>query len=408
MRKLILPIIFMMLKITSINAQLPTQDSAYQLIFSDEFNGTTLDTSKWESQYRWGWINYKTSCGAALDTSYLSQFYTPPNHNHTFDGNAITLQGRKEAYIANYIHHYTKVDSCTTCPSPGVCKDNICTTPIIYKDTFEHTVGGLFSKKKFKYGYFEIRVKLPDVPVAPANHKGISTSFWLFNGDQNVSWSELDFYEIKATNNHLTNNVHYRKKGGPPKVNSGYEHAPSLIFNNAYKTIGANWSPEKIDFYLDGVLLRTTTFLNKCDSLISMPIFLTTKIDLTQFCERIDSNTVLPYDITIDYIKVYQRKVACDSAKIYCNDLSTHDYKTYESITLDGSGCTDTLNNKANESFTASNYILFNEGFELGTNITSTFEILKCFIGQDFSNKRIGPLPPFEEAPDGWYERENH
>ena len=181
----------------------------------------------------------------------------------------------------------------------------------------------------------------------------------------------------------------------------------TIIFNNQYKTFAVNWTPEKMDFYMNDSLMRTS-FL-KTDSLISMPIYIDMNIDQNQFCERVDTvNTVLPYNVEVDYIKVYQLKSDCNTAKTYCNTIATHDYKTYQSITIDGGSCTDVLNNKPNESFTASDYILFNQGFEAGSNVTAKFDVINCFTGQDFSDSRIANPPPYEIPLASWFERLIH
>lgn len=422
MRKFILQFTIMILSYSYSYAQLPSQDSSYVMVFNDEFNSSTLDANKWSTNVGWGNLNYKLTCvnpGQIPDTVWFPEYYTPGN-NLVFTGNSVKLQVKRENYTSTYIHHYNKTSPCgSSCPSWG-CKSfastgtDTCYIPVTASATFKYTSARLVSTKKFKYGYFEIRVKIPDPPTAPATNQGISTNFWLFNGDINtVSWSELDIYEINCRDNRYTNNVHYQKTPTSDPFQEYYHYPnpvlpPQIIyFNSQYKTFGVNWTPDKIDYFMDGNYVRTS-FL-KPDSLISMPMFIDMNIEQNQFCERVDTlNTVLPYNAEIDYVRVYQLRADCNTSKAYCNNISTHDYKTYQSITIDGGTCVDVLNNKANESYTATDYILLDQGCEIGNNIGAKFEIIKCYTGQDFSNARIGNPPPIEIAPPSWYKRLKH
>jgi beta-glucanase (GH16 family) len=414
MRKFILQIAIMILSYSYSFAQLPSQDSSFIMVFNDEFNGSSLDANKWATNVGWGNLNYKLTCvapGQVPDTIWYPEYYTPGN-NLVYTGNSVKLQVKRQNYTSNYIHHYNKVSPCGSgCPSWGCVSfpsgTDTCYTPVIDTATFKYTSARLVSKKKFKYGYFEIRVKLPDPPTSPANHQGISTNFWLFSADNNVSWSELDIYEINCRDNMYTNNVHFQRSTDTIHYQYPNISANGLLFNNQYKTFSVNWTPDKMDFYMDGNLIRTNT--QKCDSLISMPMLIDMNIEGTQFCERVDTvNTVLPYNAEVDYVRVYQLRADCNTVKAYCNNISTHDYKTYKNITIDGGTCVDVLNNKANESYTATDFILIDQGCEIGNNIGAKFEVIKCYIGQDFSNARSGNPPPIEIAPASWYKRLKH
>jgi len=53
------------------------------------------------------------------------------------------------------------------------------------------------SKETFKYGYFEIRCKLPK-PVSPKTNKGKGPNFWLWASNSRVTWSEIDIFEFNG------------------------------------------------------------------------------------------------------------------------------------------------------------------------------------------------------------------
>lgn len=396
--------------------QLPSQDSSYTMVFNDEFNSTSLDNSKWETNVPWGNYYYKLNCNNPNpDTLFFVDYFTAGN-NLQFTGTSVKLIAKHEKYPAQYIKGWYKSynPGCATACNPAWanCINDSCILPIVLTDTFQYTTARLWSKKKFKYGYFEIRVRIPDPPTLPSTFQGHSTNFWLFNSDNNIYISELDIYEIRSSNNIWSNNIHYRRKNYQVEQTDYVEYpstsSPSpVLFNNQFRVFSANWTPEKIEFYLDGIYFRTCTLM-KQDSLISMPMIVDIGTGFNQFCEPVDTaNTVFPYETEIDYIRVYQQRSDCNTSKSYCGNISTHDYKTYKDITIDGSSCSDLVNNKANESYTANDYLLLDQGFEIGNNYTGRFEVIKCFSGQELNNSRIANPPLFEPAPQAWLDRLN-
>ncbi|TDO49158.1 beta-glucanase (GH16 family) [Kribbella sp. VKM Ac-2527] len=125
-----------------------------------------------------------------------------------------------------------------------------------------YTCGGIISKKTFGYGYYETRAKL-------WGDKGFHSAFWqmgladyvpdtpAYKGPYN-RFNEIDGFEIDShapmtiqQHTHWTVPQHIGNPGG---VYTGPNSA------DGYHTYGYEWLPSKINFYVDGVLNRTLDY----------------------------------------------------------------------------------------------------------------------------------------------------
>ena len=180
----------------------PIADTSYHLVWSDEFNGTSYDTSKWE-QTAWGrpvashWANF------SYNTSNVS----------VANGNATIT-----------IHN--------TGGGPG--------------GTWTGGVLSTQNIKKFQYGFIEVRAKLP--PSGPA----LWPAIWLF--DQNSSQGELDIMEWVGNDpTHVLQSMHDTAGGNAPVQST------SSDWSTAYHLYQMRWEPGRFTYYIDNVATRTWT-----------------------------------------------------------------------------------------------------------------------------------------------------
>lgn len=122
---------------------------------SDEFNGTSLDLSKWGSGYGWGDVILNPNAG-----------------NHWSNPANIHLDGT--GYLGLSINREPR----TGLPGIGPNGD------VQYVDR-DYSIGNIYSKNKFGYGYYEIRAVIPQINM-------LWPAFWLF-GDH---FQELDVFEF--------------------------------------------------------------------------------------------------------------------------------------------------------------------------------------------------------------------
>lgn len=257
MSKIIIGLVFtfLVVGITNANDILITDDSNitrnYTLFWNDEFNGTSIDTTKWAHR---------------------------------------GIGARKLGY--------TTAEAITV--SDGTLKNTI------YRDGNKTCSGMIGTQGKFetKFGYFETRAKLPNI-------KGPQSAFWLQSpkfgsiiGNPQDSGVEVDIIEYVKTKidtafftAHWDGYGKYAKKDGIgikyPSINDGQWH-----------TYGLLWTADKYSYYLDGKLMHTKTAPVPI-SQTNEYIILSAEIGLWGGGDNMSSE-ILPASFEVDYVRVYK------------------------------------------------------------------------------------------------------
>jgi beta-glucanase (GH16 family) len=226
----------------------PGPGMGWQLTFSDEFDGTSLDTSKWNTSFYSGHI-----------INNELQAYVPDAFS-VHDGVVDIKTEKRDAYQDGQLQHYTS----------GMLSSH--------------------DKCEQQYGYFEIRAKLPPEWLWPA--------FWMYGPDV-VSGGAGREYDIME---HLSSKpagevqavIHWDGYGADHKAEGTYW---TVNTPNDFHTYGLDWQPGYSKFYYDGNLMYTTT------NSASVPewMMVNTAVD------RTDKDSLLPALFTIDYVRVYQK-----------------------------------------------------------------------------------------------------
>lgn len=399
----------------NIKAQLPSSDPAYQIVWEDNFNGNQLDGTKWAKRYPWGQpSNFQTfNCTsppilnvpmAALNVS------SNDTSNCRVNNGILKLTTRK---VNNFVGEGWSWPSCnppsySLCNGYGYC-DNPTNNTCWHKVNldFKFTTAMLYSTYKFRYGYFEMRFKLPSLPSPSKTYEGHGGTFWFWESDSIADWSEIDVFEINAYNpdNSTYYNAgpatHYRENQG----GTAYEDWTSYtnFSPNTWYTIGVNWTSKVIEFYINGV--KQYTSYNHPDLLRPMPIIINlggnyTPVD--NYCVPFDTlsmnGTYFPYSMEIDYVKVWQLNKDCDTdLTISSYNPATYPNKIHKSITM---GTNISITNQNFQSFWASDYIYMNGETYMGNQSNVLFNVVNCInIGIDTiysksaSNSFIKPMP---------------
>jgi len=198
---------------------------AWQLneLFSDEFNDGALDELKWDTRYR-NWTGRNPGifdpANVSVVNGYLALDVEMPA--------AGTLPVGKQ---------YTTSTINTTGGDPGSVQRDIL------------------------YGFLEIRAQGTDAETTSA--------FWLHkNAPEN--WNEIDIAELRHTAPRtMPTNLHVIRENGVEVVPGGSLRFPESVsfaeanipanqnYYNSFHTYGLDWNPQTIDFYLDGVLVRS-------------------------------------------------------------------------------------------------------------------------------------------------------
>ncbi|MFT3739245.1 MAG: RICIN domain-containing protein [Breznakibacter sp.] len=197
----------------------------WTLVFEDNFDGTSLDLSKWNYHYRWGRTHnhqgYSQEANVVVSDGTLKLVCTPTANN---------------AALA-----WPKASQGGTMPA-------------------NFNTGVINSKGNFTYGYYEIRVKMP-------LQKGVWPAFWM--AADNGAWPpEIDIFEypwLLSSSSAPTQgymNVHWGA-AWDNKTASGGWYGSNI--NSDFHTFAVNWTPTRIEYFVDGVCVtskNTTTLVN--------------------------------------------------------------------------------------------------------------------------------------------------
>jgi beta-glucanase (GH16 family) len=247
--------------------------NSWKLIWQDEFNGTKLDTSKWNVLIR------ENSKHNEL------QYYVPD-----------------EVYVEN-----------------GVLRIR---SRIRKYGSREYTSGRLDTKGKFTpvYGRFEIRAKLP-------RGKGLWPAHWLYpqdrdwkmekmmqdavaNGKERMIpeerpwYTEIDIMEFLGHEpNILYGTIHYCSFDGTSRSSSGTWKS-TVDYTKDFHVYSLEWEPDSVRWFIDGHLIHATT-----NGIPHKPHYLiiNTAIGGT-WPGNPDSTTTFPQFHDIDYVRIFQKK----------------------------------------------------------------------------------------------------
>lgn len=176
---------------------------------SDEFNGKSLDHSKWKTQLT-GW------------------------------------PGRPPALIVDRNVQVGDGMTRITMRKESIGRDKAAA------GFHDYTTGAIQSTTDVLYGYFEIRAR--------AMKSGGSSAFW-FPAKDERNWNELDVFEAggatPADPKRVFMSGHvFLEDGLPRKQDSTTFAQMNSDVAESFHVYGMRWSPEAIDFYIDGKLKR--------------------------------------------------------------------------------------------------------------------------------------------------------
>jgi beta-glucanase (GH16 family) len=231
---------------------------------------------------------------------------------------------------------------------------------------------------RFKYGYFEIRCKLPI-------HTGAFPAFWLWYADSispnNRYYEEIDIFEFSWSfenfpNGH--NNPHPHGAGNPHCFTTGihysdttnhlhWKHSKARNFPmigdslNHWHSFACEWLPEHVIWYCDGNIVNE---YHNPDNIPQHSLTLKTNYAIDKYAlhDHLFGDTLIwksSDKMIIDYIKVYQLNWDCNTDETIAqqSDLEYFDYGVKKSIDITASiepvhvGNTDKVTFRATNSF---------------------------------------------------------
>ncbi len=259
-----------------------TNSVKWYLRDDDEFNIYSLNDEMWQVGYPWG------PYAMSLDMIYKRD-------NLEFDKGLLTIVTKKEQTVSKvnewdidkkYLAKYHK----TMNPDGSY--------------NFEYSGGAFSTRKKYKYGYFEMRFK-------GNAEKGMWPAFWLYGGKPN---EEIDFYEGKGDrDNQIHIDVHCPNgcenyKGGflNLKKNWGAWIKTDESLADGWNVISGEVQPGYVKFFLNGQPMGyfAGDFKTEQNLIINSAV----AKDNEPFHPGPDGSTKFPNSFSIDYVRVWSKE----------------------------------------------------------------------------------------------------
>jgi len=251
---------------------LPEKPTHWKLVWSDEFNGNSLDTSKWNFNVGGdGWGNNEL------------QYYTDGENIKVLNGKLI-LEARNMTFGGN---EYTSARITTQ------------------------------GKASWTYGKIEARIKLP-------YGRGIWPAFWMLG--ENIdsagypNCGEIDIMEMVGSadgpeNATIWGSLH-RPRPDATESNEiksetvSYKNAHGKWFNNNYHIFGIVWSSRQIQYYVDKhIFMKVSIPLSGRDgyAVFRKPFFVVLNLAVGgDWPGSPDDTTNWPKQMEVDWVRVYQ------------------------------------------------------------------------------------------------------
>ena len=257
----------------------------YTLVWSDEFNYTGKpDSTKWT--YDYGFI-----------ANQEKQYYTDNQKNARVEDGQLIIEARIER-AANKDYK-----------NPALAD-----TWAAYKakiDTAQYTSARLKTEDlaEWKYGLIEARAKLP-------KGRGMWPAIWMLSESRNeVGWpecGEIDIMEhVGYDNDTIHGTIHtkaYNHMKGTQKGKTIFIENP----NDEFHVFSIEWTPEKIDFMLDGVVYNHIE--NEHKTTAEWPfdqkfyLILNVAVGGGWGGRKGIDDSIFPQKMVVDYVRVYQPK----------------------------------------------------------------------------------------------------
>ncbi len=272
----------------------------WKLVWRDEFEGSTIDRSKWDFDLGNGFFDYGAHQWIAGWGNEELQYYTEAPANASVKDSVLTISARKEA-----------LHGC------GYTSARMKTRLRDGKPLFTT-----------RYGRIEFRAQVPW-------GKGLWPALWMLpQTDVYGGWpasGEIDLMEIVGEKPHeVLNSIHFGSPGTPARSLITTVHAlPEGSLVSDWHIYSVEWEPGEIRFYVDevqtctythwwsssvtengqGVIARSEADLNPWPAPFDQPFYLVMNVAVGgNFPGVPNADTVFPAQLKVDYVRVYEQR----------------------------------------------------------------------------------------------------
>jgi beta-glucanase (GH16 family) len=230
------------------------------LTWADEFNGTSLDTAKWNIE-----VNGNGGGNNEL------QYYTARPENIRVTGGELVIEARKEAYMGK-----------------------------------QYTSGRITTQNKasWQYGRMEARMKIP-------TGKGTWPAFWMLgNSISTVGWpasGEIDIMEHVNSEAFTHGTIHWSDQNN---AYANYGGPSGNVDFSQYHVYAVEWDASAIRWYVDGNKFHEVNIAGGVNgtSEFHAPYFFLFNLAVGgNWPGSPDASTVFPNRMQVDYVRVYRK-----------------------------------------------------------------------------------------------------
>ena len=252
----------------------PPDLSSFNLVFDEEFNGDSLDRSRWKTSLPWG-----PDTIINVEQQYFVNTFgaNPPDYDpFVFTGETLQITG---------------------IPTPPELLSQANNQPflsgvITTADHFEMT-----------YGYIEMRAKV-------AGGAGLLSTFFLFNQNFDGNQPEIDILEYIGDRPTKAFQTYHYHDSNRFRFATGERHStPTMEFDTGTNLItGFNdysvlWEPELVIWYIDGIEVQRIEGPRVSDE----PMNIIAQLVLGSIWIGSPTGVTFPVTYEIDYIKAWQQ-----------------------------------------------------------------------------------------------------
>lgn len=244
-----------------------TQAQEYELVWSDEFDGDSIDTETWNF---WEGTAYNNEL----------QYYTSREKNAYVNEGKLYLVAHRENY-----------------------EDNNYTSARISTDS---------TKIGWEMGRFEARLKMPE-------GKGFWPAFWLMP-IRNIGWpkgGEIDIMEYRGNEPYTTSGaIHFWRKdceGNPLECRKFYVEefsSSNTKLSETFHTYALEWTEYELIWYFDDIEYQRIAFdeIEAEFNPFTGPFYIILNLAVGgDFLPNPDESTDFPQALTVDYVRVYKK-----------------------------------------------------------------------------------------------------
>ena len=235
----------------------------FQLVWSDEFNGSAVDLTKWTPEIGDGFTTWNSEL----------QIYTNNPQNIQVSNGSLKITALLENYLG-----------------------------------FNYTSARLNTKNTgdWLYGRFESRIKLPTAV-------GMWPAFWMLPTDNEYgTWpksGEMDIMELVGIQPNKTHGTIHTHNGNAVQSFTNNHTLPTGVFSDDFHVFSMYWTPNEVKIYVDNLL-----YFSKTSSAISpypwvfdkrFHLLLNLAVGGT-WGGAPNGSTTFPQTMEVDYVRVYQ------------------------------------------------------------------------------------------------------